>query len=198
MSEANENFEHNDNSDLPQVSELDALKARATSMGISFHSNISVEKLRERVNAKIAGADNVDEEGRVETKPGKETDAAKRSRKRLEASRLVRVRIHCNDPAKKEWPGEYITVGNNYVGTFRKYIPYNLDTPFQVPQIILNALREKVVQVFKTSNGKHGIPQRESKTIRAYTIEELPQLTQEELDELARSQIARDALNDKI
>lgn len=186
--------------DLPQQSEREALEQRATLLGINYHTNISTDKLRERVNAKISGASTETSEDGGVAKPttvGKETPEAKRSRKRKEAAVLVRVRIHCNDPAKKEWPGEYITVGNNMVGTFRKYIPYNLDEPYQIPRIILNALREKRVQVFSTKKGKHGIPTRESKSIAAYTIEELPQLTSEELTELARSQSARDALNDK-
>lgn len=188
--------------DLPQQSEREALEQRATLLGINYHTNISTDKLRERVNAKISGASTeASEDGNAPSNPAvgiaKESPEAKRSRKRKEASVLVRVRIHCNDPAKKDWPGEYITVGNNVVGTFRKYIPYNLDEPYQIPRIIINALREKRVQVFATKKGKHGIPTRESKSIAAYTIEELPQLTEEELSDLARSQAARDALNDK-
>lgn len=186
--------------DLPQVSEREALEQRATLLGINFHTNISTEKLRERVNAKISGTSESSKEGAAvaTSLPKGESDAQRRSRKKAEASVLVRCRIHCNDPAKKDWPGEYITVGNNYIGTFRKYVPYNLDEPWQLPQIMVNALREKRVQIFATKKGKHGIPVRESKSIAAYTIEVLPQLTQEELDALARSQVSRDALNDKI
>lgn len=192
MSEATDNFD-----DLPQQSEREALEQRAKVLNINFHSNISTEKLRERVNSVLTGnAESSDEAPAAATLPKGESPEARRSRKRKEAAKLVRVRIHCNDPAKKEWPGEYITVGNNYVGTFRKYIPYNLDEPYQIPQILLNALREKRVQVFTTKKGKHGIPTRESKSIAAYTIEVLPQLTQEELNELARSQVARNALSD--
>ena len=99
-----------------------------------------------------------------------ESDVARRSRLKKKASRLIRVRIHCNDPAKKDWPGEYITVGNNAVGTYRKYVPYNQDEPFHLPEIIVNALREKRVQVFATKKSKHCIPLRESKSIPAYAI----------------------------
>lgn len=189
-----EQDELNDNNEeLPITSELDALKARATIMGIQYHPNISLEKLRERVNAAIQGADNPDSDQR----PAKdETDVARRSRLKKKASRLIRVRIHCNDPAKKEWPGEYITVGNNAVGTYRKFIPYNLDEPTHIPEIILNALREKRVQVFTTKRGKNGFPTRESKSIAAYTIEVLPPLTPEELKQLAQSQVSRNALSD--
>lgn len=196
MSQDNETFESND--DLPQQSEREALEQRARVLGINFHSSISTEKLRERVNAVIQGSpvSESSDSSTIQVAPKGESPEARRSRKRQEASRLIRVRIHCNDPAKKEWPGEYITVGNSYVGTFRKYVPYNIDEPYQLPQILLNALREKRVQVFTTKKGKHGIPTRESKSIAAYTIEVLPQLTPEELKELAASQTARNALSD--
>lgn len=191
MSEVDETINHDD--DLPQQDERASLEARARILNINFHTNISTDKLRERVNAAIQGNGPEAESDR----PVKgESDAVRRSRLKKEASKLVRVRIHCNDPAKKEWPGEYITVGNNAVGTYRKYIPYNQDEPTHIYQIMFNALREKRVQVFATKKGKNGIPIREAKSIAAYTIEVLPPLTQEELTELARSQVARNALSD--
>lgn len=183
-----------DNDDLPQTSELDSLKARADILGIKYHPSISVETLRERVNAVLDNQST----GEATRPASGETDAQRRSRKKAEASAMVRVRIHCNDPAKKEWPGEYITVGNSYVGTYRKYVPYNIDEPWHLPQIIVNALREKRVQVFTTKKGKHGIPIRDSKSIAAYTIEVLPPLTREELDDLARQQQARRATDDSV
>ncbi|OZB40377.1 MAG: hypothetical protein B7X50_08585 [Alishewanella sp. 34-51-39] len=35
------------------LSELDVLKARATQLGIQFHPSIGLEKLRDKVNAKL-------------------------------------------------------------------------------------------------------------------------------------------------
>lgn len=169
--------------------ELESLKARADMLGIKYHPSISVDTLRERVNAKLLG------DVEVAERPGKESEAAHRERKQKEAAALVRVRIHCNDPAKKEWPGEVITVGNSVAGTFKKYIPYNQDEPYHIPQIILNALREKRVQVFTTKKGKMGIPIRESKSISAYSIEVLPPLTAEELASLAQAQAARQSID---
>lgn len=192
MSEVNDAI---DNDDLPVQDERESLEARARILNINFHTNISTEKLRERVNAALLGNG---PEADVERPAKGESDVARRSRLKKEASKLIRVRIHCNDPAKKEWPGEYITVGNNAVGTYRKYVPYNQDEPTHIYQIMFNALREKRVQVFATKKGKNGIPIREAKSIAAYSIEVLPPLTQEELTELARSQVARNALSDNI
>lgn len=170
--------------------ELEALKARATLMGIQFHPAIGVDKLREKVNAVLESQLNTSE-----PKPANESEAALRTRKMKEATALIRCKIFCNDPAKREWPGEVITVSNRLVGTQKKYIPYNSDAPYHLPQIILNALREKKVQVFQTKPGKHGIPVRTSKLINAYTIEVLPALTPEELASLARDQSARQSID---
>lgn len=191
MSADNENF--NEDQDLLQQDERESLEARARILNINFHTNISTEKLRERVNAAIQGNS---PETDVDRPAKGESDAVRRSRLKKEASKLIRVRIHCNDPAKKEWPGEYITVGNNAVGTYRKYIPYNQDEPTHIYQIMFNALREKRVQVFATKKGKNGIPIREAKSIAAYTIEVLNPLTEDELNKLAQSQVARNALSD--
>lgn len=186
--------ETTDQGEIPEQDERTALEARAKVLNISYHTNISTEKLRERVNAAISGTRDQDSE-----RPAKdESDAARRSRLKKKASRLIRVRIHCNDPAKKDWPGEYITVGNNAVGTYRKYVPYNQDEPFHLPEIIVNALREKRVQVFATKKSKNGIPVRESKSIAAYAIEIVQPLTEEELAQLANSQMARNALSDNV
>lgn len=186
--------ETTDQGEIPEQDERAALEARAKVLNISYHTNISTEKLRERVNAAISGTREQDSE-----RPAKdESDVARRSRLKKKASRLIRVRIHCNDPAKKDWPGEYITVGNNAVGTYRKYVPYNQDEPFHLPEIIVNALREKRVQVFATKKSKNGIPVRESKSIAAYAIEVVQPLTEEELAQLANSQMARNALSDNV
>lgn len=186
--------ETTDQGEIPEQDERAALEARAKVLNISYHTNISTEKLRERVNAAISGTRDQDSE-----RPAKdESDVARRSRLKKKASRLIRVRIHCNDPAKKDWPGEYITVGNNAVGTYRKYVPYNQDEPFHLPEIIVNALREKRVQVFATKKSKNGIPVRESKSIAAYAIEIVQPLTEEELAQLANSQMARNALSDNV
>lgn len=106
MSEVDETLNHED--DLPQQDERAALEARARILNINFHTNISTDKLRERVNAAIQGTA---PEAETERPVKGESDVARRSRLKKEASKLVRIRIHCNDPAKKDWPGEYITVG---------------------------------------------------------------------------------------
>ena len=105
-----------------------------------------------------------------------------------EATKLVRIRVTCMNPAKKEWEGEIITVGNAGVGTYKKYIPFNADEGWHVPNIIYQALQERQCQVFVSSKTKNGVTIRQGKLIKEFAIEVLPPLTEEELKDLAQRQ----------
>lgn len=169
------------------------LKHRADTLGISYQPNIPTEKLKELINSALADSQDLSNVGRPKKD---ETKEEVKVRKRREASALVRCRINCNDPAKKDWPGEVISVSNALVGTLKKFVPYSTDEPYHIPNMMLNVLREKKVQVFQTKPGKMGIPVRTSKLINAYTIEVLPPLTSDELAKLAQAQMARRSTDD--
>jgi len=92
-------------------SELETLKARADLMGLSYHPNIGLGKLKERIEASVSG-DSVTEEAPVTTSTSPaytgemltEAEFKKlRVRKRRQnASSLIRVRIVCMNPNKKD------------------------------------------------------------------------------------------------
>lgn len=170
--------------DLPVPSELDTLKARADTLGVKYHPSISVEKLREKVNAALTPA----EDKPVVTAPGEETESQYRERMIRDASELVRIRVTCMNPNKKELEGEIFSVGNSVVGTFKKFVPFNIEGGWHVPRIIYNQLLERQCQVFVTKRDARGNTTKEGKLIREFAIEVLPALTQAELDELARRQ----------
>lgn len=173
--------------------ELTTLKARADMLGISYHPSIGVEKLKAKIEAKLSDAPEETDEPEVKPQvqaPGGavETEGQKRQRLRKQAAELVRIRVTCMNPAKREWEGEIITAGNSAVGTFKKYIPFNADEGWHVPRIIYNQLVERECQVFVTTKDGRGNSVRRGKSIKEFAIEVLPPLTQEELDELARRQ----------
>lgn len=177
------------NTDLPIPDELTTLKARADLMGVSYHPSIGVEKLREKIQAAMDNKPQPSEsEEAVVKAPAKETDVERQARKRREAAALIRIRVTCMNPAKKEWDGEIITTGNSVVGTFKKYIPFNSDEGWHVPQIIYNQLVSRQCQVFTTVTDARGNKVRRGKLIREFAIEVLPQLTPEELHDLAQRQ----------
>lgn len=171
-----------------KAAELEALKDKATQLGIKFHPSIGEDKLREKINEALeeedldAGEDTPPEEVGTE----KETQAQFNARKKAEASELVRVRITCMNPNKREWEGEIFTAGNAVVGTFRKMVPFNVE--WHVPRIILNQIKQRQCQVFFTARNEKGQKFRKGKQIAEFAIEELPALTEKDLKELAQRQ----------
>lgn len=170
-----------------QQDELQTLKDRADRLGVKYHPSIKLETLREKLAAAMAG-EPAAEKPAVEQEAPVETEGQMRKRLQLQASRLVRIRLTCMNPAKREWDGEIITVGNSVVGTFRKFVPFNADEGWHVPEIMLRMLEARECQVFTTVKTAHGVSVRRGKLIKEFAIEILPPLNQEELDELARRQ----------
>lgn len=188
------------NDDLPVPDLLTSLKAKADLMGIKYHPSIGVEALREKVNAKLndtpasgeASAPKDQDPGvpgsDVEVTYGAETESQRKVRLQREASELVRIRLTCMNPLKKEWPGEIISVGNDVVGTYKKLIPFGLEEGYHVPRIILEQLQEKVFQTFYWVPGPRGEKIRRGKLAKEYAIEILPALTAAEIKDLAQRQ----------
>lgn len=172
---------------LDMPNELDTLKAKADLLGISYHPSIGLEKLRAKVSAALSGQDDDADESPVPVKT-EESKSERKSRKRREASELVRIRVTCMNPFKKEWEGEIFTAGNSSVGTFKKYVPFNADEGWHVPRIIYNQMVDRQCQIFVTRKDGRGNSVREGKLIKEFAIEVLPQLTASELTELARRQ----------
>ena len=194
MSDDNLNLDteqEQDEAALLAATELENLKSRAEKLGVKFHPSISAEKLREKIKAaQSEGEGGVGEQPEVKSATGtnEESPAAKKLRMKREALKLVRVRITCMNPAKKEWEGEIITVANNAVGTVKRYVPFNTEDPWHVEHILLEQLRERQCQIFVTEKDSRGNKVRKGKLIREFAIEVLDPLTEEELRELAQRQ----------
>lgn len=171
----------------PVQDELEVLKARADRLGISYHPSIKVEKLREKLEKEMSGE--VPEKA-APTKVVKEeeTEGQRNNRKRLEATELIRIRVTCMNPQKKDWDGEIFTTGNAIVGTIKKYVPFNADEGWHVPRMIYQQMLERQCQVFYTVTNRNGVKTRAGKLIREFNIEVLPPLTMEELKDIAQRQ----------
>jgi len=134
---------------------LQALKNEATQLGIRFHPKIGEAKLLKKINDFRKISTIPTETLSNETKKVRPTIATKDSmtleeynkftnkKKSRESGALVRVQITNLNPAKREWPGEIISVGSSKLGTFKKYIPYNTDAPYHIPRIMLDVMKER-------------------------------------------------------
>lgn len=182
-----ESFEPDVDVAEPVQDELEVLKARADRLGISYHPSIKVEKLREKLEKEMSG-EVPEKASPTKVVKEEETEAQLNNRKRLEATELIRIRVTCMNPQKKDWDGEIFTTGNAIVGTIKKYVPFNADEGWHVPRMIYQQMLERQCQVFYTVTNRNGVKTRAGKLIREFNIEVLPPLTVAELKEIAQRQ----------
>ena len=182
-----ESFEPDVDAVEPVQDELEVLKARADRLGISYHPSIKVEKLREKLEKELSG-EAPEKAAPTKVVKEEETEGQRNNRKRLEATELIRIRVTCMNPQKKDWDGEIFTTGNAVVGTIKKYVPFNADEGWHVPRMIYQQMLERQCQVFYTVTNRNGVKTRAGKLIREFNIEVLPPLTVAELKEIAQRQ----------
>lgn len=162
--------------------ELELLKEKADELGLEYKSNVSAKtltKLIKEFEEQDAQDDGLTENERIQ-------------RAVDEATKLIRVIITPMDSAKRDYQGDLFSAGNAVVPTLTKYIPYGVE--WHVPQIILNTIKEKTMIKFVAKKDERGREYREYQETKAYAVQELPQLTKEELEELAKSQELRQAI----
>ena len=178
--------------------EMAALKSRADVLGLQYHPSIGLEKLKEKVAAAMADpVEPVPEKVKAGAANTAEPETAnqRRSRFKNEANKLIRVRVTCMNPAKKEWEGEIFTAGNAAVGSIKKYVPFNADDGWHIPNIIYQVMQDRMCQVFNTITDSRGNKIRQGKQIREFALEVLEPLTKEELKTLALRQAASKAID---
>lgn len=182
----------------PEAAGLDEramLRQRLATMGINPSPNTGLDKLRKMLTDALNGDKPADpkEDGPTLDKERDETRGQMAARLRREASVQKRVRITCMNPNKREHQGELFTVSNNFVGTFKKFVPF--DTPWHVPDIILKQIRSREYQTFVTKKAPNGAKIRVGKLVKEFAIEELPPLTEEELKDLAAQQAVNQSID---
>ena len=169
---------------VDEKDELTLLKQRADLLGINYSNNIGVEKLKERIEAATQKTETEEEEPEIKL--------TERQEYIREATKLVRLRITNNNPAKREMPGEIFTVANGVIGTIRKYIPYDhtSENGYHVPYVIYKMLKRKTYNSIVSRRNEQGVPIKESVVRKEFNLEVLDPLTKEELDKLAQDQRA--------
>lgn len=147
----------------------------ASPLGSTTSTNAAVGRPLSKQAAKIAGV------------------AALRSAVKADAMRLVRCRITNLDPKKKDLPGEIIAVGNRYLGTVKKFVPYGEQTEngYHLEKVLFDELSSRqFLHVRSTTDKKTGHIKVETRYVKEFALEVLEPLTEEELRDLAAQQAA--------
>lgn len=128
-----------------------------------------------------------------------EAAAALRSKIHAESMALIRCRITNLDPKKKDLQGEIFTVANEILGTIRKYIPYGDATEqgYHIEKVLFDQLEDRKFQQIRTiKDARTGTTRPETRWVKEFSLEVLPQLTQEELNRLATAQAAAGSMEE--
>ena len=116
--------------------------------------------------------------------------------RKAEANKLIRVIVRSNNPLKRDHTGEIFTVGNRHLNkgkAVKKYIPYNNEEGWHIPNVLYEHLLAAECQIFKKVN-RNGQEFMEPQNIKAFNVEVLPPLNQEEVDKLAVKQKATNSI----
>lgn len=205
-----------------EPTEKQILMDRAKKLGITFSNNITVEKLREKINEKLeptedqtdepeAGEEQGDNGDEPEVNPFEEAaepDYSKmdptqkriaiRQKMMKEKMALVRIRIACMNPDKKNVPGEVITVSNKYLGNIKKFIPYGEESEegWHVERVIYDDLNNrKFLEKGQRRDKRTGRMVPFARWRKEFAIEVLPQLTKDDLKILANQQAAAGSID---
>lgn len=181
-----------------EFDELATLKARADMMGIKYHPATGIEKLKAKINNQLA----IKEDSSLNDDPDirgmnsgtkqfisdAEFKAEQFKLRKANAGKLVRIRVTCMNPNKKDWDGEIISVGSAKIGTYKKFVKFNADDGWHVPNIIYEYMKERKCSIFHTIKDARGQNIRKAKLVNEFSIEVLPPLTKQELKNLAQRQ----------
>jgi hypothetical protein len=185
---------------------LQHIRAQADMLGVKYHHRAGIEKIQVLIDEHlIAQNKELIPEPAAEASiraepvvPGYEekiipmTEAEYKKERQRKAKSLVgsllRVRITCLDPHKKNWPGELISVGSAKLGTFKRYVPFDTEDPWHIPKIIYDVLTERMCSVPIKKKDARGHKTTAYKQIKAYAISLEEPMTNEEIKELARQQ----------
>lgn len=163
---------------------FELLKRKATTLGITFRGNISESALEAKITAHLDDLENgkaEDEAAKTTTTAAANTAELDKHSERLRSQRLHRIIVRPVDPRRTQLNGELIVAGNSVLGNTGKFVPFNNEAGYHVPAIIYHALKNKTFTEFYTVEDKDGNEHTKSRQRKAFIIEDLPPLTEEEL-----------------
>ena len=170
---------------------ISELKEEAVALGIKVPGNISKTKLAAKIKTVKEAIDEPVPEPEAEEPKVKLTP---RAQAKKDGGKLMRVRITCHDPQFKKHNGLIRAAGGSLY--FKKrFVPFNRIT--HIEKVIYDFMKATNYQWFEEKiNRDTGRKYKVPRSSPAFVIEDLPDLTKEELADLARDQTARGAISD--
>jgi hypothetical protein len=173
-----------------EINERVYWKEQANIRGVSYPNNITTQKLKEAVQAKIAEQEAM-MTGGTRGRGGLEKLAPEVLKNIDEATALVRFSIHVLDPSKQDWTGVTVTAGNANFSPVRRTIPLNAPV-WHAEKILVEVLKSMKYAHRKSERHPrlktHVDNLSKAKYLPCFKIVELPPLTTEELKALAEQQ----------
>jgi len=174
------------------------LRAELKAKGVELHHKTGTQKLKETLASVLDG---------TYTSPDENPDVQESSVKRLtekeheskltktqKAMRLRRIVVVPNDNLMSTYPGLIFTVGSSSINKGRmikKYVPFNNEDGWHVPQVIVDQIENAEMQKFKTVKMPNGEKQLQPYIAKKFNVQILDPLTKKEMEALAAAQLSR-------
>lgn len=164
-----------------QATELEQLKAQADELGLVYPNRVTTKALKKLIAEallKDTDADNSEEIQAVED----------------DALKLVNVIVMPTDASKTNIGHETFMVGNSVLGVISRIVPFG--KPWLIENILYKHILSRERQIFIEHEDPRipGKTDVESRLVPAYSVQVLPLPTKEEIEELAKLQQARNAV----
>lgn len=165
-----------------QTQTLEQLKTQADELGITYAKNATTRTLKKLIAEELIKGTDEDTSEEIQAVED-------------ENLKLVHVIVTPVNPQRQSMSHETFQAGNSVLGTVKRIVP--MGKPWLVENIIYKAIKEKEYQLFLEHDDPKNPQQKivESRLVPAFNIQVLPLPTKEEIEELAKRQVARDAVN---
>jgi len=196
----------------------DEIRQELTDNGVTLHHKTGTKKLastlaevrtkeyKENPNSAIPSEENIPEIPagvRHKSLPGSTPASRAAKAKRIqevfvnltqkqEAMKLIRIVVSPNDTLMASYPGLIFTVGSSRISKngemVKKFVPFNNEAGWHVPKIIYDQIDAAEMQKFRTVTSPNGEKVLEPYLTKKFNVRVLPELSVEELEQLAASQ----------
>jgi hypothetical protein len=182
----------------------DEIRQELTDNGVTLHHKTGTKKLASTL-AEVRTKEYKEEIKEATSKfPPGSTEASRAAKAKFikerdnltptqQAMKLTRVIVTPNDPLMVNHPGLIFTVGMSGINNgemIKKFVPFNNEEGWHVPEIILRQIEHAEMQKFKTVTNAKGEKVLEPYVTKKFNVRTLPPLTRDEMEKLAASQQA--------